>query len=41
MLERKVLKAFSVKLRLHLYEMRITTKIRKTGVKENNSRREY
>lgn len=36
MLERKVLKAFSVKLRLHLYEMRIMTKMRKAKVKENN-----
>lgn len=36
MLERKALKALSAKLRLYLYEMRITTKMRKARVKENN-----
>lgn len=34
MLERKLLKAFNVKLRLHLHEMRITTKMRKARVRE-------
>lgn len=34
MRERKVLKAFSVKLRLRQYEMRITTKMRKARVRE-------